>query len=325
MSYLMGEMLIYLVGVTVLGIIVGWLFTRASYHRRIEDAEVVLLGQVHEVTNRLDITQEQLKSTTDSLDQERASKTGNILELERLQSELLDSKSQFDDRKQQALDQDQSLEEANKQLKITETKLEEQLQKNHKMTGDFEALSKRLTIFHSDLDEIAEQSGILRSAFEKARLDLVTKDKRLAELESMPNEGLQMAALSGTTEPELAISRIARLQTRVQELFEEVDQKDKELEQLKTSGTISEQKPGVTSIAGLQADDLQQIGGIGDSLEEKLNEMGITRFSDIASWDDTDIDRIDKDLDFHGRIRRENWVEQAQKLSQSRSSNYRGH
>jgi len=135
------------------------------------------------------------------------------------------------------------------------------------------------------LNEIVEQSSLLRSAFEKARQELVTKDKRLAELESMSlsSEGLQMAALSGNAEPELAISRIARLQTRVQELFDEVKQKDEELDQLKTSTSINEQQSDITDISDLQVDDLQQIGGIGRQLEEKLNKLGITHFRDIAS------------------------------------------
>ena len=321
MSYLMGEMLIHLFTAALLGIIVGWLFTRSSYKRKIEDAEVVLLRQLHDVTKQLDITQQQLEKTKESFEQERSRETGNLTELERLQSDLTISKSQADDRKKQTLDLNQSLDEANQKIRLTEEELENQRQKNHKMTRDFDAIKNRLSVFQSDLDEITGQSGVLRSAFEKARLDLVSKDKRIAELESVSSEGLQMAALSvsGNAEPELAISRIARLQTRVQELFDEVNQKNNEIDNLKNSMVVG------SNITDLQADDLQQIGGIGDVLEEKLNKMGISRFSDIASWDDSDIDRVDHELDFHGRIRREKWVEQARRLGRSGPSKMSGH
>ena len=44
--------------------------------------------------------------------------------------------------------------------------------------------------------------------------------------------------------------------------------------------------------------------------------LGITRFDQIAAWDDADIDRIDAQLGrFQGRIRRDNWVEQAKYLA----------
>ena len=326
MSYLMGEMLMYLFGVAIMGILVGWLFTRSSYKRKVEDAEVVLLGQLHDVTKKLDITQQQLDTTSDSLEQERSRDTGNLADLEKLQSDLSLSQNKFDERKQQVLDLSHSLDEASKQTQVAEEELKKQRQDNQKMTSDFDVVKNRLSIFQSDLDQIFEQSSILRAAFEKARLDLVTKDKRLAEMESVATEDLQMAALtSGDTGPELALSRIARLQSRVHELFEEVNQKDQEIEDLKNSVAANNSHSQVASIAELQADDLKQITGIGGMLEEKLNKMGITRFSDIASWDDTDIDRVDQELDFHGRIQRENWVDQARKLGRPGSSSMRGH
>ncbi len=326
MSYLMGEMLMYLFGVAILGILVGWLFTRSSYKRKVEDAEVVLLGQLHDVTKKLDITQQQLDTTSDSLEQERSRDTGNIADLEKLQADLSSSQNKFDERKQQVLDLNHSLDEASKQVQLAEEELKKQRQKNQKMTHDFDGVKNRLSIFQSDLDEIFEQSSILRAAFEKARLDLVTKDKRLAEMESVATEDLQMAALtSGNTGPELALSRIARLQSRVHELFEEVNQKDQEIEDLKNSVAANNSHSSVASITELQADDLKQITGIGGTLEEKLNKMGITRFKDIASWDDTDISRVDQELDFHGRIQRENWVDQARKLGRPGSSSMRGH
>ncbi len=62
-------------------------------------------------------------------------------------------------------------------------------------------------------------------------------------------------------------------------------------------------------------DDLSQIKGLGPKLKTQLAEMGITSFAQIAAWDDAEIDRIDAQLGrFQGRIRRDNWVEQAKLL-----------
>lgn len=63
------------------------------------------------------------------------------------------------------------------------------------------------------------------------------------------------------------------------------------------------------------ADDLTRIKGVGPKLAEQLNALGISELSQIAAWDDGDIDRIDAQLGrFQGRIRRDNWPEQARLL-----------
>ncbi len=62
-------------------------------------------------------------------------------------------------------------------------------------------------------------------------------------------------------------------------------------------------------------DDLTRIKGLGPKLAAMLRDERITRFDQIAGWDDADIDRIDAKLGrFSGRIRRDQWVEQARLL-----------
>lgn len=59
-------------------------------------------------------------------------------------------------------------------------------------------------------------------------------------------------------------------------------------------------------------DDLVAIRGIGKVLAKKLNGLGIYQFRQIAAWTDDDIAFFDAQLEeFHGRIRREGWVESA--------------
>ena len=64
----------------------------------------------------------------------------------------------------------------------------------------------------------------------------------------------------------------------------------------------------------VKTDDLKRISGIGPKLEQVLNGRGILRVADIAAWSDVDIDRIDAELGFDGRIRRDDWVGQARAL-----------
>lgn len=64
-----------------------------------------------------------------------------------------------------------------------------------------------------------------------------------------------------------------------------------------------------------EADDLTRIKGVGPKLVALLQSLGVTRFSQIAAWDEAEIERIDAQLGaFAGRIRRDNWVEQASLL-----------
>ena len=54
-------------------------------------------------------------------------------------------------------------------------------------------------------------------------------------------------------------------------------------------------------------------------------ELGVTGFEQIAAWDEAAIDRVDAELGrFQGRIRRDNWVEQARFLAQGDTAGYEG-
>ena len=61
-------------------------------------------------------------------------------------------------------------------------------------------------------------------------------------------------------------------------------------------------------------DKLTDINGIGPVIEEKLKAMGITTFQQVADFTDADVERIDGELNFKGRIEREEWISQAKAI-----------
>ena len=62
----------------------------------------------------------------------------------------------------------------------------------------------------------------------------------------------------------------------------------------------------------LAPDDLEgEIDGIGPVIVRKLAGIGITTFRQVASWSTQDSESIGAQLDFKGRIEREDWVGQA--------------
>lgn len=64
------------------------------------------------------------------------------------------------------------------------------------------------------------------------------------------------------------------------------------------------------------ADDLKRISGVGPKLEAMLNDQGITTFAQLAELDDEGVDALQERLtQFPGRIRRDDWVEQAKRLA----------
>lgn len=70
-------------------------------------------------------------------------------------------------------------------------------------------------------------------------------------------------------------------------------------------------------------DDLTRIKGVGPKLVQQLRELGVTTFAQIAAWNDADIDRIDAQLGrFQGRIRRDDWREQARLLAHDDTAGY---
>ena len=97
----------------------------------------------------------------------------------------------------------------------------------------------------------------------------------------------------------------ARLATQLRELRVRCDRCESELAALRSSPAP------VESTASQAADDLKRISGVGPTLERTLNQLGITRFEQIAAWSEADVARVNDELRFSGRIERDDWIGQA--------------
>jgi len=84
-------------------------------------------------------------------------------------------------------------------------------------------------------------------------------------------------------------------------------------ETAKTEAAPAAAKSAEAPAAGFK-DDVRLIGGVGPALEKKLAAAGITSLTQIAAWTPEDIARFDEELDFKGRIERDEWVDQAKEL-----------
>lgn len=66
--------------------------------------------------------------------------------------------------------------------------------------------------------------------------------------------------------------------------------------------------------AAARQDDLKAIPGIGPKLEKILNGLGITTYRQVAELTDEQIAKLDSELGIAGRIQRDGWIDQAQRL-----------
>jgi large subunit ribosomal protein L19 len=63
-----------------------------------------------------------------------------------------------------------------------------------------------------------------------------------------------------------------------------------------------------------EPDDLTQIKGIDADLAARLRQLNCIKLEQIANLSDDDIANIDETLQLNGRIEKDDWIEQAQKL-----------
>jgi predicted flap endonuclease-1-like 5' DNA nuclease len=70
------------------------------------------------------------------------------------------------------------------------------------------------------------------------------------------------------------------------------------------------------SAAVAAADDLTRLVGVGPKLAERLGELGVKSFKDIAAWTEADLASFDKQLDLKGRAVRDAWVAQARRFAE---------
>ena len=61
-------------------------------------------------------------------------------------------------------------------------------------------------------------------------------------------------------------------------------------------------------------DDLKQIKGIDEELENRLQKLGVIKFEQIANFSDDDIANLEEALGMEGVVEKGNWVGEAQRL-----------
>lgn len=192
--------------------------------------------------------------------------------------------------------------------------------KNDQLTNDLAAIEKEIEIAEQNRQEALATTPVLIPA-------PVQDEGKIAEIESNVNENEDRLLAVEKRLAQLA-SENASLRDLVEELKENepVVLVDKSIEEnSSTTDTEPELKvaPEKTVlkdkiiVADHEKDDLTLIQGVGPFLEKKLNAIGIYTYEQISQFDKARIEQVTTDIAFFpGRIERDDWVGQAQKLMQ---------
>ncbi len=198
--------------------------------------------------------------------------------------------------------------------------------------GAVQALAERAGPLRRQLED---REGLVRSVAserDEATRALVHREREwIVQVSDLETEVVRLEALlqrAGTAEALLAVSnrerddfaaalRTARVE--IATLATEIKDRDHRFRALlddrrQFAEASQDQIAHLLEQTRRAGDDLKRISGIGPHLEGRLKAHGITTFRQIAQWSDSDIERISKELGpFAHRIRRDRWVEQAQR------------
>ncbi len=153
----------------------------------------------------------------------------------------------------------------------------------------------------------------------------VTANPPVAERQQAELEELQTALVDTRRELEKARTRIRRLESRSATAEADLAAARKAQNELgqQLEGARAEQRKlslqleaAQARATGSHADDLRAIKGIGPKLSKKLQEIGISRYSDLAALDADGVAALAELLGIHrNRIDRDGWIEAARQLA----------
>jgi predicted flap endonuclease-1-like 5' DNA nuclease len=149
-------------------------------------------------------------------------------------------------------------------------------------------------------------------------------DLRVAEAESRVTRDLDNA-LASAAEADSAHRETKDRLIALQLEHQKLETREQDLQKRLAAAETLSSMPGGTSAAapgsGLagsasepEIGELQRIRGIGPALERRLNELGVSKLEQLAHLAPADIERINAQLQFPGRIERERWIEQARAI-----------
>jgi predicted flap endonuclease-1-like 5' DNA nuclease len=221
----------------------------------------------------------------------------------------LRSSTTANDLSEELKNKDARIEQLNGELKNWQDRLPPLIERYQQRNAEAEAFETQLT---AALEQIAALEGMVGS--DQTRVEPVDPDAMTDGMDASndPNDD--------EAPDETIIDKVEELvDDDIEELLEAeaiVDENDDAVEDAEVSDDAEEEEgEEETGSHHLPRDNLKRIKGVGPAIEKTLNELGISRFDQIAQMSEYDIDRVAHRLKgFRSRIYREDWIGQARDL-----------
>lgn len=306
-----------IVGMTFVGVIVGWIL-RGKRAR--EEKAAVNAGwqeQINAQRKEHDRLTEQNKSLMEQVSQYLASNKDAKNRAKELSEAVQEAYSRRDQLQREIKDIRSTLEVAMTERDQLQSDMSSKASENAEVEAKdarIRKLQRELENWQNRLPPLIEKFRQRNEYAAELESDLEAARERIAQLEAPIDPG--QTRIEPVNHPdELTDGRDASNDAIDDGEPSLVDSEHAELEQ-----NAVYEDDSIARINGSR-DNLKAIKGVGPAIEKTLHEMGIFRYQQIADMSEYDIDRIAKRLKgFRSRIYREDWIGQARDLRDQDSS-----
>ncbi|MCC2111772.1 MAG: 30S ribosomal protein S2, partial [Hyphomicrobiales bacterium] len=147
--------------------------------------------------------------------------------------------------------------------------------------------------------------GIDLGAAEEPPMEAIAEDVAVAEAEIAAPAAEEEAPAEAAAEAPAATEEVAAEEAPAEDAAAEPEAEAPSAEEAPAAAF-----KGLDAPKG-EADALTKITGVGPAIEKKLHGLGIYHFWQIAEFSAEDIAAVDAELNFKGRIERDDWIGQA--------------
>ncbi len=339
---------LWLLGAFLIGLIVGW-YTWGTAKRALEAELADLKAKFETLTNdynALKLELEATKSAHIELKAEHDWKSQRLHDIETekgdLHTKIYALKDKLKIESNERLTFATQLDGLNASYNGAKTEAETLLLKVQGLENELEAARKTLNEQQIAYNASTETMTLIESNLATANETITDLNAKIAALENDVKEYKSRVVSLDSTNSALKVAetRIAVLKGNLEGLEEELadcksvkaalhaatilaEAELPESRAVETEVTVEDAKLAIAMALGSKIgtasaddkDDLTKIKGIGAFIEEKLNNLGIYQFGQIANFDDATVENITNAIEFFpGRIQRDQWVAQAKAL-----------
>ena len=328
MTYLIIKILAFI----AIALIVGYLLGMAVYRGQVRRLENESNSDVEAAQAQALQLEEELATARVALGSARSDRDRLDAEVKSLQSAVQSADQRVDSAIDRAQALEASLDKERDVLTESDAALRELREEHQKTLTLLEELQQQNAASASDTSARQTELEVLTRDRDTWQSDAQSALRKVAELELRLQDGEARAAVAEEEARALRVQsesyehRIEDMVVRSNAQTESMAEKDRRIAELETrlanAGQATEigelptlNESGFFAYPPAEIDDLKMISGVGPKLEGLLNELGIYQFQQIALMTSSQVDWVNEQLSFKGRIERDNWIKQAALLA----------